>query len=408
MIKFPPLEIWQKDVLDYFINNPKGKWIVTKSVRQIGKSTLAQILLIYASLKKSNSISMSVSPVLSQAKKMYEDICRVANKLISKANGSTYEITFINGSKILFKSGEQGDTIRGNTIKGSGVVIIDEAAYIKDELLYSIIVPTTNVYDADIIMFSTPRLQQGFFYNLFIKGMTNDEKIKSFDWNKYDTSKYLPSDTLEIYREQMPDRSFRSEFLGEFLDGMGSVFSNFKDCIEDYELQNSQIYIGIDWCGNTGNDNTAISIGQFVNGKARISKIIAFNDKNTNETIDYIVELVNGLKSKNNDIIITSEKNSIGNVFGSLLGDRLDGIADCFYFNTTNRSKDKIIKQLMNVFEQKKITIPDDQQLIVELSAYECKANINGVLTYNAPNGFKDDRVMSLAILLNSMYNEIV
>jgi hypothetical protein len=43
----------------------------------------------------------------------------------------------------------------------------------------------------------------------------------------------------------------------------------------------------------------------------------------------------------------------------------------------------------------------------VELSAYECKANSNGLITYNAKSGFHDDRVMSLAILVNSLYYEL-
>lgn len=407
-VTFPNTEPWQKDVFDFYRHNPNGKWVVVNSVRQIGKSTLAQLLLIYGSLDRGGSVSICISPVLSQSRKMFEDVQKMARELITKANGSSLEITFINNSKILFKSGEQADTIRGNTVKGSGIVVCDEAAYLKDDLFYSIIVPTTNVYNADIFIFSTPRLKQGFFYNLYMQGFTDNEKVHSFDWTKYDTSKYLSADTLEIYRQRMPKRSFQSEFLGQFLDGMGSVFSDFTECVEKYDLiSNLPIYIGVDWGGNTGNDNTAITIGQMMDGKARISQIIAFNDKTTNETIDYIVSLVNALKTKTNDLMVTCEKNSIGNVFFQLLYDRLDGICDCGLFVTTNKSKDRIIKQLINSFEKGLITIPDDQQLIVELSAYECKANQNGILTYNAANGFRDDRVMSLAICLDSFYIEL-
>ena len=48
-VTFPAREIWQEDVLQFYISNPNGKWVVVKSVRQIGKSTLAQLLLAYSS-----------------------------------------------------------------------------------------------------------------------------------------------------------------------------------------------------------------------------------------------------------------------------------------------------------------------------------------------------------------------
>lgn len=403
----PKLEPWQQSIFNYYLDNPKGKWIVCKAVRQIGKSALAQILLIYSSLTTSNSVSLSISPVLSQSRKMFEDIQRLVPDLIRKSNGSSLDITFINGSKIIFKSGEQADSIRGITVKGGGICICDEAAYLKDELFYSIVVPTTNVYNANIFLFSTPRLKQGCFYNLYQKGFLNEGKIVSFDWTTYDTSKYLSKDTLEIYRQQMPKLSFQAEFLGEFIDGQGTVFGDFKSCVGTYELQRAPIFIGIDWCANTGNDSTAITVGQAIEGKVYIQKIHTFNDKTTNETIDYIVDLVWRLRELTRDITITCEKNSIGNVFFQLLVDRLEGVADCNLFVTTNKSKERIIKQLINCIEKKTIQLPNDPMLSVELSAYECKANINGVLTYNAQEGFHDDRVMSLAIAVNSVYQSI-
>lgn len=49
-IELPPLEPWQKDVVHYYMANPTEKKCVIKSVRQCGKSVLAQMLLIVASL----------------------------------------------------------------------------------------------------------------------------------------------------------------------------------------------------------------------------------------------------------------------------------------------------------------------------------------------------------------------
>lgn len=417
-ITFPKLEKWQKDVFSYLKLGGKD-WYVVKSIRQCGKSVLAEILLIYSAFKTPCSVSLSVSPVVSQSRKMYEDILRIASKLVYKSNGSTLEIIFFNGSKIIFRSAEQGDSIRGITVKGSGILVVDEAAYIQDDIFYSVLVPTTNVYRAPIFVFSTPKFKNGFFYNLYIRGLDSNTSngVVSFDWTKYDLSKYLPDDMLELYRQQMPKQSFAAEFLGEFVDADGSVFTDFKKNVRDFKADYEEpIYIGIDWGTGTGNDNTAITIGQIQYNNIIILDQIAFNDKNTKQTINYIESIIKSYVNKGvKEINIIAEKNSIGNVYYQLLVDKIDELETAYdekgkevdinsqTFNTTNKSKEDIIKKTITLLEQDRLFIPDIEELVLEMSQYECKVNRNGLLTYNAPSGLHDDRVMSLCILTGKM-----
>lgn len=405
VVQFPDIEIWQRDILNYYIDNPKGRWIIVKSLRQTGKSFLCKYLLIYTALKK-KCVSMLVSPVLIQSRKIYQEICNMCPELITAYNGSSNEITFINGSKILFRSAEQGNTIRGNTI--TGICILDEAAYIQDDVFYSIIVPTTNVYNTNIFLFSTPKFKRGMFYNLYIRGIADDVRVKSFDWATYDTSKYLPPETLAIYREQMPRLAFQSEFLAEFIDGDGAVFSDFLKCVNANTIlyNNRETIIGVDWGTGTGNDYTVLTFGQVQNNKIIVTQQKAFNDKNATETINYIIKEIEALKTQEIRLIV--EKNSIGQVYLQLLNDRLPDYVTLEAFNTTNKSKDKIVKQLITVIEQDKIILPNDSRLLSELAMYECKINTNGIATYNAPNGQHDDRVMSLCFLVNILYNEVI
>lgn len=421
IVKLPKLEVWQSDLLNYYIKNPKGKWVVVKAGRQRAKSFTAKVLLIYASLKQENSVSICVSPVLLQSRKMYEDIYKMARELITKANGSTLELTFINGSKILFKSGEQGDTIRGNTVINSGIVVCDESAYLKDELFFSIIVPTTTVYNAPIFCFSTPRYKQGFFYNLYMQGLSDNDKVMSFDWNTYDTSKYLPAETKEIYRQQMPHKSFLTEVLGEFIDGEGSVFSNFTSCLRDnIEMDNSlPVTISVDWAVGLGQDYTVISFLQYSTGVLRLIKQIEFNDKTANQTIDTLINICKDLMNDGvPEINLINERNGIGNVFNQILIDRLDDLQgngnryggteiNSTLFTTTNKSKDKIVKEFNILVENNKILLPNDKRLIAQLSAFECKINANGSVVYSAPNGQHDDRVMSLLIGVDKLYTDL-
>lgn len=408
-IQLFPLEPWQKDLFNRYQEDGSGKWFVIKASRQVGKSICMEGLLIAASLKKDYSFSLFVSPVIQQARKVFQDLCRIAHEIIKSANGSLLEIEFINGSIVKFGSAQQADSLRGFTIKNSGILIVDEAAFCSDEVFYQILVPTTNVYNSDIFIVSTPKFKRGFFYTLWLKGLDDQQdKVQSVDWTTYDTSKYLSKDTLELYRQSMPKLAFQCEFLAEFIDGEGTVFTNFKNCIKKYQLQNTHTIIGVDWGTGTGSDYTVLTIGQVYNGKARIAYQRAFNDKNATDTINYILEEVKALKRQiNSDIEIVVEKNSIGQVYFQLLYEALDDDVQLISFNTTNKSKDRIVKQLINLLEREQIDLPDDNKLMNELSAYECKINSNGLPVYNAPSGLHDDRVLSLCFCVNNMYNDL-
>lgn len=425
-VKLPAFEIWQKDVFDYYLLNQKGKWIVTKSQRQVGKSIFAQLLLVYASLSKGNSVSLSISPIISQARKMYQNIESLAKSVIKKANGSTLEITFINGSQILFRSAEQEDSVRGNTVKGSGIAIVDEAAYIKDDFFYSILVPTCNVFKSPIFIFSTPKQKSGFFFDLFTQGLAPNEKVKSFDWTTYDTSKYLDDETKEIYRKQMPKLSFQSEILGQFIDGQGTVFTEFNKCICNTELDYSlPITIGIDWGTGSGEDYTVLTLAQIQMKKIVIPEQIAFNDKKPADQIRYILKIIKSIVEKGcKEINIIVEKNSIGAVYHSNLIEEIDEfeqnynavvdwrdeiVINCGTFLTTNKSKKDLIETLITLFEQDKIYIPDIEELKVQLSLFEAKVNKEtGFVTYAcfAP-GSHDDRVLSLLFAISQLKNEV-
>lgn len=412
IVELPKLEAWQKEVVVDYENNPHSTFFVIKAIRQCGKSILLQVLLVAASLKEKDSVSISVSPVMAQSRKMYEDICRFAEPLIKRMNNTLMTITFINGSKIIFKSGEQGDSIRGETCKNSGILCVDEAAYQDDSLFYNILIPTTNVYRSDIFVVSTPRFKDGFFYHLFTG---ENSKTKVYDWTTYDTSKYLDKDTLEMYRKELPKNAFLSEFCGEFISGDGQVFNNFKKCIDKLDYDNSPVSIGIDWGSGAGKDYTVLSYGQIRDNKICVIEQKAFNDKTPTETIRYIIsEIKRFIACKEINIVV--EKNSIGSIYYSNLLEAIDELEDlvdidinCSCFTTTNSSKKKLVETLEVLFENERIVIPNDNSLLTELSMFEAKVNKDtGNISYAVyvPNKH-DDRVMSLLFLITDLIKEV-
>lgn len=422
-VKLPKMEVYQKDVLNYYIRNPKSTWIVTKSPRQVGKSILIEILLVYASLSEAGSRSMCISPIFKQSKKLFDEIKVFAQPLIKCSNNTSLEITFMNNSKILFGSAEQGDNLRGFTVKKSGILCVDEAAFIDEDFFYNVLVACTNVYNSDIFLFSTPKFKQGLFYDLFQKGL-EEGNVKSFNWADYDLSKFLPQSLLDTYRDKLPKLTFQCEYLAEFISGEGSVFTDFKKCIGNVVLDTSrELVISVDWGTGSKQDDTAITIGQSFDNYIGVERQIFFNDKNPSDTLDYILSLVKEYTEKGfKDIKIVVEQNSIGAVYKSMLIDKIDEFENNYNSNvkitdeialkvtsfiTTNQSKKKAIERLSVLFEQNKIVIPNLSKLHTQLSMFEAKTNNLGTITYAGANGSHDDLVLSLLFLISKLYSEI-
>ena len=367
-----------------------------KAKRQIGKSFIIINELLRFSINYTNTVSCCLSPTLNQARKIYKQILKVTDQtgVIIKKNDSLLEIEFINGSVLVFKSAEQRESLRGYTF--NGILCIDEAAYISDEV-WSIIRPTCDVYQAPILMVSTPKFRMGFFFETFQMGFLDKYKgqITSYDLCKFDTSALLSKEQLELYRQMLPKNMFITEYEGEFLDSESIVFGDFKKCIGvngDY----NELYIGIDWGSGVGSDNTVVTA---LNENNEMVFQLAFNNKSTMEQINYITEYLSGFGNKVKHIV--AECNGLGKPLCDNLKEKIKKIPIVEWY-TTNQNKIELINKLQVAFEQKKIKILDDDALIAELSIFEAKMNAKGNIQYGAPVGANDDRVLSLLFALHS------
>lgn len=367
-----------------------------KAKRQIGKSFIIINELLRFAINYTNTVSCCLSPTLNQARKIYKQILKVTDQtgVVIKKNDSLLEIEFINGSVLVFKSAEQRESLRGYTF--NGILCIDEAAYISDEI-WSIIRPTCDVYQAPILMVSTPKFRMGFFFETFQMGFLDKNKgqITSYDLCKFDTSALLSKEQLELYRQMLPKNMFVTEYEGEFLDSESIVFGNIKECIGvngDY----NELYVGIDWGSGVGSDNTVVTA---LNENNEMVFQLAFNNKSTMEQINYITEYLSGFGNKVKHIV--AECNGLGKPLCDNLKEKIKKIPILEWY-TTNQNKIELINKLQVAFEQKKIKILDDDALIAELSIFEAKMNAKGTVQYGAPAGANDDRVLSLLFALHS------
>ena len=389
----PQLTDYQQRAFDFF-GDGRGKILIIKAPRQVGKTFFNISELIYSASILKKSVSIVVEPSVFLARKVYNDITKALNGsgVIASANSTTCEINFINGSQIICRSIESMS--RGLTV--SGILIIDETCFIDDESIYTLL-PLINANNAGLILTSSPFTAEGYFYNMYLKGLEgNDPSIKSFDWSKEEGIKqFLTEEKKALYKSVMSKNKYTTEILGEFLTNDGLLFTNISACIGEAVPTEKTAYIGIDFATGSDGDYTVLTA---INGKGQVFKQVAVNDLTPTKQVDWLVGIIENIKKGYTIRTLLAEKNSIGAVYidymrKSLLKSNLT-VQEII---TTNDSKRRIIEQLQTAFEQATITIPNDPVLINELKRFQATVNpTTKVVKYEGKNS-NDDRVLSLA-----------
>lgn len=391
-IKEPFLHPWQKDVYDEVkADGGKGLTYCVKAKRQVGKSILAIMVLLYFAFKNEGSIGVMIEPTLHQGRRVFKQLIKAiggdGSPLIKSANATLLEIEFVNGSQVIFKSQEQGESLRGITVSYS-ILVLDEAAYLADDTFF-ILDPVVDATKSPTLIISSPQFQSGEFYERYLRGIKGSDFVRSFDWAKYDTSALLPPEKLEYYRENMTEMKFRSEILGEFLSEKSYVFGDFAACT-GYSSKPAR-YCGVDWSQGEDNDYT---VAVFLDEDCRMTDIKMYKDFSPVELIGAIAADINGRDIK----VVNVEKNSMGHVYYDMLRRQVKSGVSIREFSTTNESKRRVIEQLIKAFETGEISILPDAELKRQLQNYGIEKLKNGGYTYNGQNGVHDDAVIALAL----------
>jgi hypothetical protein len=215
----------QKELIDICLDDTT-KYIVGCTGRQFGKTFLAINILMKWALEDNGSTLMFVSPVYSQAKKVFAELSGIIvdTGLTKSINKSELTIQFINGSILYFRSGEREDTLRGYTLD---YLIMDEAAYQKDNVWKTVLRPTTLVRGKKVLFISTPK-GRNWFYEVALRGDNDDyPQYKTFKASSFETP-YISEQELLEAKQSLPEGIYKQEILAEFIDDGGEVFSNLK------------------------------------------------------------------------------------------------------------------------------------------------------------------------------------
>lgn len=379
---------WQVPATDLFLSLPDNGVLTIKSPRQHGKSYWLQSASVWCAVNHAETVTIIVSPVNSQNGRMYEDIKYMLyeDERVDKMLGlPEMQIIFKNGSKIIFKSAETKDRLRGFT---ANYLFVDEAAYVDDDI-YSIILPYLTVTKGKLILTSTPRYKAGWFFVNYNKGLEDGKQFRSVNVTDYDESFFIDESQKDLYRSMMPPASYKTEIEGLFLDNNEGIFGDFSQCIGDVVVDTEPVWAGIDWAAK-GKDQTVLTA---INAGGEVCEIKAWKATDAVRQIAEIAEWINAHPSLAKVVV---EDNSIGSIYFDMLRQEVERPYCITTFNTNNASKRSLVDNLAALIGRKAIRLPDNQELIKQLSLFTATLTDTGRVTYAGASGTHDDYVMSL------------
>jgi phage FluMu gp28-like protein len=378
------------------IEEPSVKYITLCTGRQVGKTLLSQNLLLKWGLENNNQTIMFVSPVYSQARKVFTDIEKAlaGTPLITSSNKSNYEMSFINGTKIIFRSSENSDSLRGYTLD---YLICDEAAFIKDDVWNTILKPTILVRGKKVLFISTPK-GKNWFYTLHTRGQDDSQKeYITLQASSYDNP-YINKDELDEAKRTLPEDIFKQEILGQFIDTGGEVFTDIdRYCVvNNYTPKQSgkKYYAGIDF--GRQNDYTALTI-------FNDDGVVVYMWRERQQEWSRIIQHLSN-KLREYDAITLVEVNSIGDVLYEQLKQKYNKVEP---FVTTNASKQNIVEDIIYATNEGIVKLPTEQlepSLYRELRSFTYDYSIKTrKIQYKALQGQHDDMIMSLCIAYHAL-----
>lgn len=369
------------------LDNP-AFFITVVAGRQSGKTFMMINQAVRYCLENKNFKVWIVSPSDAQSVKLFNEIKAAfqSTGLIrnsGKSTGNIY-IKFISGSELVFKSALSEDRMRGASLD---VLFIDEAAYVKEDTLNEILLPTLNVRGKKFIAVTTPK-GKNWVYDYFIKGQSKTEsKYESLRFTSEDNPKANKT-IIQAMREQLPDRVFQQEFEAKFVDS-GGCFQNVKGiAIGDRlsrPLASKSYFAGID----VGMKRDALAVSVFDDTGVMVD-LLQFK---VNDAGAIKVRLKDFLK-KWNPKKTYLETNNQGLVFYHDLRGDIPGLTE---FVTTSQSKEEIVSLMMSAFHKNEVILINDANLINEFENFVFTFSKSGKMLYQAATGH-DDIVMSACI----------
>ena len=317
-------------------------------------------------------------------------IAPVAGRL--RMNRTERVIEFPSGGRLSIYSADNDVALRGEAFD---LVIVDEAAQVREETYTDVLMPTLADRDGRMVLISTPK-GRNWFWREWLRGRSGEHGCAS--WTAPSAANPMPTirRAAEMARERVSERTYRQEWLAEFIEDGGSVFRNIAaNMVAPLDVTPEQhaghhLVMGCDW--GRENDFSTQCVG-CVTCRQEVARD-RFNQLDYHFQVGRITAMAQrwGVSS------ILTELNSMGQVTFEML--QRQGLP-VVGFTTTAQTKPPLIENMALAFERGEWAWQADNVWTAELEAYErTVSTTTGRSSYSAPAGGHDDTVIARALML--------
>ena len=197
-----------------------SKNIIVCAARRVGKSLVMANKALWFAFCHPGSSVLIVASTQRQSMLMFDKLldCISKSELLQESvvRKTRTLLTFTNGSRIVaLPCGRNGRTLRGES---ADLIIVDEAAFVPEDVILSVMMPMLATTDGTMIMMSTPYDRGHFFYKAFNMPLWSKYRFKTAD------NPLVKKEWLEQQREMLGERRFKQEYLAEFVDDEETYF----------------------------------------------------------------------------------------------------------------------------------------------------------------------------------------
>jgi hypothetical protein len=234
---------WQRTV----VNHP-ARFKILRCGRRAGKTQLIEIDSLSLGIKYPNLSLAYIGLTYGHAKDVvWEEYLKMAGDLIEYKNSQELLIRLVNGSRIKLYSWDSIDNMLG---KKYHKVYGDEVAVARNfqSAWDNVIEPTLLDYHGEAWLASMPR-GKGHFKRIIDESKTKDD-WQDFHFTSYD-NEAIPNvgEDLDRKRKDIAPSVFAQQYLAEFTDLQGRVYTEFKrdDALEEIPFKPASWGLSIDF-----------------------------------------------------------------------------------------------------------------------------------------------------------------
>lgn len=377
---------WEWEAMHNAFFDPKPFGTI-RSCRRSFKTMGATRYIIEKLLDTPNSTGIWVDTINKNIDRYYERYFKPLAGEVTDWNYQKKTLQFVNGSYLDFGSAESPENMEGFEYD---YYILNEAGIIlkKDSLWDNTLRPMFKNAKGGRIL-GTPKGKNKFHKLCNLQA----EDWCHYAFNIFDCPFYTQTETDKL-KTETPQEVWKQEYLAEFIDGAGSVFRNISGCIQnenyDKPKPNYSYVMSVDLAKHT--DFTVIYVAE------RETKKIIYQERFNQIDWGFQKLRIQSVYERFNIQIGIVDSTGVGDsVFDDLvnMGMYFQG------FKFTSTSKNQLIQNLSVAIDNQDLTFFNFPELISELEIYGYEVSAMGNIRYNAPDGYHDDCVISLALINN-------